>query len=364
MEVAGRSRRRFIPRKTPGYSMVLIDDIGSFPLPEGVTRESFNRAYPAAQEAFAARRRLEEVPELEPFLRAVESSLLAKLDTQLDIVTYPQHYDMHTQFMHPIEKHQREPYLIDERYAVIPEVYVAERVAKLRYEETGERVRLRVCVTGPVELYLKTPFGFSVYEEVLLNLAESVRAFLRNSILDRKHIRTEVVSIDEPSLGFVDLLNVEREGIIKALERCIRGVDAEVQVHLHTLKAAEYPLEAEGVSTITAEFASAPENIELITREELEAADRYLRGGVASTSIDRKLGELAQRGIRNPTPEQLADPEESIARLYLKLRERFGDRLRFAGPDCGLGSWPSQEAARLVLERCVRAVRGAESSSA
>ncbi|NOZ82529.1 MAG: hypothetical protein GXN98_01740 [Euryarchaeota archaeon] len=194
-----------------------------------------------------------------------------------------------------------------------------------------------------------------------MNLAESVRAFLRNSVLNKQHIRTEVVSIDEPSLGLVDLLNIEAEGIIRALERSVSGVAPTVQVHLHALKAAEYPLQAEGIDVITAEFASSPENMELISKQELEAHDRFIRGGVASTSIDRKLGELAQQGIKNPAPEQLADSEQSISKLYLKLRERFGDRMSFAGPDCGLGSWPSQEAAKLVLSRCVRAIRSSGS---
>ncbi len=343
--------------------MVLIDDIGSFPLPDGVTKDEFAALYPEAQKAFAEGRRLEELPELEQFCRVVESSLLAKIETGIDIVTYPQHQDMHRQFLQPIEAHPREPYLIQEKYAVIPELYAVERVARRRYEETGERLRLRVCVTGAIELYLKTPFGFNIYEEVLLNLAESVRAFLRNSIIRKEHLRTEVVSIDEPSLGYVDLVNIDSEGIIKALERSVRGVDATVQIHLHALKAAEYPLQAEGVDVITAEFASSPENIELITRQELEAHDRFIRGGVASTSIDRKLGELAQRGIRNPAPEQLADSEEDIRKLYRRLAERFGERMSFAGPDCGLGSWPSQEAAKLVLSRCVKAIRSAVPSA-
>ncbi|NOZ82530.1 MAG: hypothetical protein GXN98_01745 [Euryarchaeota archaeon] len=134
--------------------MVLIDDIGSFPLPEGVSREKFSELYPKAQEAFAEGRKLEELPELELFCSVVESSLLAKIETGIDVVTYPQHQDMHSQFLQPIEKHQREPYLIQEEHAVIPELYIAERVARERYQETGEPLRLRVCVTGAIELYL------------------------------------------------------------------------------------------------------------------------------------------------------------------------------------------------------------------
>ncbi len=340
--------------------MVTIDDIGSFPLPAGVAREDFERVYQHALAAFAEGKRLEGLPELKPFLTAVSASMRAKLATGLDVVTYPQHYDMHRQFMEPIERYQQEPYLIQEKYAVIPELYVVEQVAKRYYEEQGERMRLRVCVTGAIELYLRTPFGYTVYEEVLLNIAKSVNRFIKNSVLQKRHVATEVVSIDEPSLGFVDLLNIEREGIIRALEESVRGVGATVQIHLHTLKAAEYPLEASGIHVLTGEFATSPENIDFITKRELEQHDKFLRGGVASTSIDRKLGELVERGIRSPAPEQLADSVEEIKRTYLKLKEKFGERMLYAGPDCGLGSWPSQEAAQLVLKRCVQAIHEAE----
>jgi 5-methyltetrahydropteroyltriglutamate--homocysteine methyltransferase len=340
--------------------MVIIDDIGSFPLPAEVSREEFERVYLRALEAFAEGERLEEEPALKPFCSAVVASLRAKLEAGLDVVTYPQHYDMHRQFMEPIEKYQQEPYLIQKKYAVIPELYVVEREAERYYEKHGERLRLRVCVTGAIELYLKTPFGFNIYEEVLMNIARSVNSFLKNSLLNTRQVVTEVVSIDEPSLGFVDLLNIDSDGIIRALEESVRGVDAKVQVHLHTLKAAEYPLEARGIHILTGEFASSPENINFVSKRDLESHDKFLRGGVASTSIDRKLGSFIERGIKHPSPEQLADGVDEIRALYLKLREKFGERLLFAGPDCGLGSWPSQEAAQLVLRRCVRAIREAE----
>jgi methionine synthase II (cobalamin-independent) len=31
--------------------------------------------------------------------------------------------------------------------------------------------------------------------------------------------------------------------------------------------------------------------------------------------------------------------------------------MTFTGPDCGLGGWPSQEAAKLLLEHSVQAVK-------
>ncbi len=343
--------------------MVTIDDIGSFPLPQGIKRESFNNVYLKALEAFARGEKLEEKPELESFMVAVRESLWKKINSGLDVVNYPQHFDMHLQFLEPIMGHQEEPFVIDKKYAVIPELYVAEQEARKFYEERGEALKLKVCVTGAIELYLKTDFGYNVYEEVLLNIAESVNRFLKNSLLNSKYIKTEVVSIDEPSLGFVDLLNIEKEGIIKALDKSVEGIKVKKQIHLHTLKASEYPLNSENIEVITGEFASTPKNMELISKKELDSHEKFIRAGVVSTNIDYKLGKLVEKGIKNPSAEMLVDSYEYIEDIYRKLKERFGERIAFAGPDCGLGSWPSQDAAQEVLKRAVEVIRKVESSS-
>ena len=36
---------------------------------------------------------------------------------------------------------------------------------------------------------------------------------------------------------------------------------------------------------------------------------------------------------------------------------KFGERLRAVGPDCGLGSWPSQDLAVKILANCAAAVQ-------
>ncbi|GBE55614.1 5-methyltetrahydropteroyltriglutamate--homocysteine methyltransferase [archaeon BMS3Bbin15] len=343
--------------------MVIIDDIGSFPLPYGTVREEFNRIYPEVMEACAEGEKLENKPEFGTFTNAVKESLWRKINSDLDVVNYPQHFDMHRQFLEPLMKHQTEPFIVDRKYAVIPELYVAEQEAKRYYEEKGEALKLKVCVTGAIELYLKTDFGYNIYEEVLLNIAESVNRFVKNSLLNTKYIKTEVVSIDEPSLGFVDLLNIDKEGIIKALDKSVEGTNIKKQIHLHTLKASEYPLNSDNIDVITGEFASTPKNMELISKRELERNDKFIRAGVVSTNIDYKLGKLAEKGIKKPNVEMLVDTYDYIENIYRKLKGRFGDRIAFAGPDCGLGSWPSQEAAQEVLRRAVEVVRKVDDST-
>ncbi len=330
---------------------VLVDDIGSFPLPQGTSRKALAELYPMALKAYAEGKSLAN-EELFEFYKTVATSMRFKLSSGLDVVNYPQHYDMHRQFLEPILEYPEEPFLIQKKYAVIPELGVAEE----EVEKCPEKLTLKVCVTGPVELHLRTEFDFHIYEEVLQNLARSVNRFLRNSMLSTKYIETAVVAIDEPSLGFVDLLNIDEEGLIKALETSVRGVKARVQVHLHTLKAANIPLKADGIEVITGEFAATPQNLQLISRKTLEEHDKFIRAGVSRTDVDSIIAEHVERGVE-ARHVQLVEGIEVIRKRYEKIKEVFSDRVAFAGPDCGLGSWPTQEDAQLLLKRTVSAIK-------
>ncbi len=336
--------------------MVYVDDIGSFPLPKEIKKEEFSKIYFRNYDKI-----LKEGEPDEIFKKSISASLKYKIMAGLDYVTYPQHFDMHKQFLDPILKYQVEPYLIDEKKAIIPEVKVVEEFSKEYYEETGEPLKLRVCVTGAVELYLRTEFGTYIYPEVLMNIAESVNRFLKNSLVDRKYIKAEVFSIDEPSLGLADIMNLDEETLIKALDKSVESVkDKYVQIHLHSLKMAESVVKCDNIKIITGEFAATPINAELIKKEYLEEYDKFLRAGITRTNIDTIIGEFVEKGVKY-TEYDLIDDIETIKKRFKWLLEKFGDRILFAGPDCGLGSWPSQEVAYELLRRTVEAVREVKS---
>jgi 5-methyltetrahydropteroyltriglutamate--homocysteine methyltransferase len=69
------------------------------------------------------------------------------------------------------------------------------------------------------------------------------------------------------------------------------------------------------------------------------------------------MAELYEKGVEKPTAEQLVEGEATIKKRYVAAKEKYGERMTFTGPDCGLGSWPSQEAAQLLLKRTVNAVK-------
>lgn len=337
----------------------IIDDIGSFPLPSYVNRESFEQAYRLARELIImGKDPRENVFIFNNFYRTILDSFIIKLNSGLDVATYPQHYDMYKQFIDIIHKAmERGTYVVDEKHAIIPEVCVIAAEADSLYDKLGRFIALRVCVTGPLELYL-AEVGVKVYEDILFMFAETVRRFIKNAILNSKHIKTVVISLDEPSFGIRDIA-ADRDLIVGALEKALDVKGVVRQIHIHTPTRITDLLEVRSLDVISIEAASSPRNIEYISKDMLEKVDKSIRVGISRTDINNIVAELYGKGVVKPQIEQLVEDEEVIMKRFLKAKMRFGERLTFTGPDCGLGGWPSQEAAELLLKRTVKAVRKA-----
>jgi 5-methyltetrahydropteroyltriglutamate--homocysteine methyltransferase len=341
----------------------LVDDVGSFPLPHYVERELFNRAYVLAREALIRGKDIRKDDFLlNNFYRVIIDSFRRKCQAGLDVVNYPQHYDMHRQLTDIIhEAMDKGTYVVDEKHAIIPEVHVIGQEAKQLYEEFGKKVLLRVCITGPMELYLKE-IGTTPYNDVLLMFAETVRRFAKNSVLNSKYVKTEVVSLDEPSLGFQDI-SVDKDTMLDFMEKAFDFKGVIKQIHLHSPSRVANILEIKNVDVLSFEYAASSRNIEAISRKVLEEADKQIRVGITRTDIDSIIAELYERGITNPDPEQLVENEESIRKRFVTAKEKYGDRMTFTGPDCGLGGWPTQEAAQLLLKRTVSIVKSVKAKS-
>ncbi|MEM4704898.1 MAG: hypothetical protein QXJ02_07530 [Candidatus Bathyarchaeia archaeon] len=336
----------------------LVDDVGSFPLPAGVSQDNFNKAYVKARQAIINKNDVRKDDFLlENFYNVIVSSFKAKCTVGLDVANYPQHYDMHQQIAELIQKAmEKGSYVVDEAHAVIPEVHVINNEAKRLSEEIGRKIALRVCVTGPLEMYLRI-VGVVAYSDVLMMFAETVRRFAKNAILNTKHVETAVVSLDEPSYGFQEP-SAEREALLRALEKAFDFTGATRQLHLHSpLKVADV-LSLGNLDVVSFEFAASPKNIESISKRMLDSADKQIRVGITRTDIDSIIAEFHEKGITNPPPEQLVENEATIRKRFLLAKEKYGERMTFTGPDCGLGGWPSQETAQLLLARTVKAVKG------
>jgi len=335
----------------------LVDDIGSFPLPLGVGRESFSRAYQLARETIFSGKDITENAFLQSnFCKVVLDSFRKKVASGLDVINLPQHYDGIKQVGDVIHLAMADgTFVVDQDKAFFPEVYLINQQAKVLSEEFCKKIQLRVSIFGPLEQYLHE-IGKTAYADVLDGFAETIRRFAKNSILKSKYIETKVVSIDEPSFGFnniqatPDLMSV-------VFEKAFDFQGATRQIHLHSAAGIHDLLNVKNLDVLSFEYAASPINIEAVPKSLLEKADKRIRVGVSRTDIDSILAELYEKGIAKPSAEQLVEPEETIRKRFSVAKEKYGERMTFTGPDCGLCGWPSQEAAQLLLKRTVKAVK-------
>ena len=335
---------------------IVFDDIGSYPLPEGVSREWVRNAFKTRTED-------------EKLFTVINDAFQQKIDAGVDIPTYPQYQDMNEQFLKVI----RDPNCCDNPFEVklecakIVELEAMEKVAKAYKEQFGGKLKVRICVTGPTELYLKE-FGGTRYTDIYSLLAKSVNNFVRNSMKSAKHFKITTVSIDEPSIGLNPELAFDENDIISAFTDASRAASkwgADVEIHLHSALYYNLACETPTINVIGVESAGTPSYVELIDKKVLEDTDSFLRLGIARTDIFSLAGVLNERYCTNVWKDQQYLPEivtelETPAVIAKRLKlfyRRFGNLIKYVGPDCGLGSWPNQRIAFILLSNVAQGIR-------
>ena len=249
---------------------VLVDDIGSFPLPQNVDRETFDKAYRLARKAIINGKDPRKDEFLQRNFCAVTlDSFKKKCLTGLDVVNYPQQYDGLRQVSDVIHlAMEKGTFVVDEAQAILPEVHLIKEEAKRLSEELGKKVPLRVCLFGPMEQYLKE-MGTVPYRDVLEGFAETIRRFAKNAVLDLKYVKTEVVSIDEPSFGFMNIA-AESDVLCGILEKAFDFQGAVRQIHLHSSLRLPELLSVKNIDVVSFEYGASPKNIESVSRRMLE----------------------------------------------------------------------------------------------
>jgi len=337
------------------------DDVGGFPLPWNVNKDSFNDSYWTAYHALLKKTDIfEHRGILSNFVKPIEQGFLFKLRAGVEVVNYPQHMDIYSQFLKPMEEYSEGPDLIEKSKALIPEVKVIENLAKKEFEKTQKPIELKLCITGPIDLYVKK-HGYSLYKDMALNFSRSIKRFLQNSIINNKYLRTTVVSIDEPSFGFVDIMGVSDEDLIDIFDKSVEGLDVISQIHLHSLNRADIPLQSDNIDCLTCEYASDKSN--KIPKKDLDSYDKSIRVGITRTRIDNIIGEAIENGRTwedLKTIEgtlSLIDDKETIKKTLVEALDHYGDRLMFTGPDCGVKGWSPPEVAYELLKRTHSAIQ-------
>ena len=335
----------------------LVDDVGSFPLPAGIKREEYVRAYEGARQAIVKH----QDPSKDEFIQKnfysiVVNSFRTKIRTGLDVVNFPQHFSGIRQVGDAVHAAmEKGSFVVDQELAFLPEIYVLNQEAKHLSEEFDRKIQLRVSIFGPIEQYL-AEVGATAYPDVLDGFAQTINRFAKNSILNNKYIETSVISIDEPSLGHSSFSG-SSEMVCQTLEKAYDFKGPIRQIHLHFASGVHDLLSVKGLDVLSFEYAASPKNIEAVPKNVLEKADKQIRVGIARTDIDAIWAELYEKGTTKPSGEQLVETVEAMRKRYQYAKAKYGERMTFTGPDCGLGGWPNQESAVLVLDRTVKAVK-------
>ena len=327
--------------------MILFDDIGSFPLPKGINREWVEQA------------NKNNDPKLPDILK---DTMQQKIDAGVDVPTYPQFRDMNRMFLDIIndESSQEGPLVVRKDRARIMELSAVEEVGAEYAKKTGNKLNIRLCVTGPIELYLKQ-FGGTAYKDVLNAFAVSIDRFISNSIDNAKDFRISVISIDEPSIGINPQIMFNESDMVEALTIATKtsGLNKiDTEIHLHSPLYYKLICRVPSISIIGVESAANPSYLDLIDNNDIEEYDKYLRIGVSRTDIFGMAAVLNEKYNMNVWKEpakldeittQMETPGV-IAKRLERAYSVFGERIKYAGPDCGLGSWPSQGLAFNLLK--------------
>jgi 5-methyltetrahydropteroyltriglutamate--homocysteine methyltransferase len=328
------------------------------------------------------------------FERRIIESYLDKVHVGIDVPNYPQYRDMNQMFLDMLEGIDK----VDGNYietggltikkgqGVIPEVLAIKNCSKEIGGKLDKTFKLRVSITGP---YTFSMFFAYKDKSTFSRLGNVLTQTVEHNFFNNKFGRVTLVTLDEPAFGFIDdpLLDKgseARENLIHAWESILqkaRSTGAQTCFHLHSTKD-ELFWEVKSLNTIEPPVNDIFYQTKR-TKEKLESTDKFLNATIGITDFDQLIRAYIMAKVKEKPSEVVIN--ENIAETWKKLGnktidptifienvelmkerltkviERFDiNRVLYAGPECGLASFPTYESA---LE-CLRRVSNATSNAA
>jgi 5-methyltetrahydropteroyltriglutamate--homocysteine methyltransferase len=324
------------------------------------------------------------------FENKVVDGFLDKAAVGINVPNFPQFRDMAEMFFDMIEGIEKTnegymetaPLTLKAEKNTIPEASAIRNRSQEIYEKLGEPFKLRICVTGPYTLA-----SLFAYKDkgIFARLGNLLTKMFEANIFSSKHGRVQLVSIDEPVFGLVDdpLLDrgsESRENLLKtweAMTQMIKAKGATSVLHLHAT-LDELFWEVKALSIIESHVVD-PFYQTKRTRDRLETTDKFVKASIAVTDFDQLIRnkittdsghKLSETSINEKMAEtwtyvnkQQVDPNSFIEDTILmgkrltKILELFGEnRVLYAGPECGLRSFPTYESALECLRRVAKTV--------
>ena len=311
--------------------------------------------------------------------------ILDKLKEGILVPNYPQLRDMNLMFLDSIDGIQKteDGWIVVENLSVvlektkIPEVQVIKRNSRYIYEKIGYPFKIKICITGP---YTLSSLFVDRRVNIFHDLSEVLAKFVSNNIFKDKYSTVDLVAIDEPAFGFIsdsliDYGTEGREELLKAWERISHKVISEGLrscIHLHNT-VDELFWEIDSLNIIES-HVDDPIYKSKRTKQLLEKKDKFLKASICITDFDRlireKLSSTVDRkddgstlmekvgktwveikqGMRDP--KEFLETEDIMKRRLTEIITNYGiERVLYAGPECGMKSFPSYECALESLRR-------------
>jgi len=322
------------------------------------------------------------------FRGEVVKAFTDKLVAGIDVPNYPQFRDMNTMFFALMEGFEKSGGGLMAVKAVqakpgasIPEVdAIKSGASEIRGASGVDRVRVKICITGPYTLasffQLKTP---GLIEE----LGRALGDILDRSLFSNRSGEVAHVCVDEPVLGFMndpllDYGSEGRESLRRAWDHVCgvassRGVDTSM--HLHDTSENLF-WDVEHLGSVMSHIGDPLYTQDSVKRR-LEETDKMLWATVGVTQFDNLIAAYhLDRGFTGNVPEKIGETWTAIrngsvdpymfleepARMRRRLEEIAGffgvERISYASPECGLSSFPSYEAALECLRMTSQAIDG------
>ncbi len=328
------------------------------------------------------------------FEEKVITGFLDKIQAGVDVPNYPQFRDMSEMFlamMEGVEKvkegyvETKVPYIKPDR-SRIPELLVIKGNSQKIRETKGEAFKIKVCVTGP---YTLSSRFIRRDNEIFARLGDIISQVVENNIFNEKNGSVALVAIDEPVFGMLDDPLIDygsegRENLRKAWESIFqkgRSKNAQTLLHLHNT-AEELFWEIKSLNLIDSHVDDPLYQINK-TKKQLEATDKFLKASICNVEFDtlirRKIVDTSwQNTSESEINEKIAETWKSITKREIDpetfleetdlMKKRlanivglFGlERVPYAGPECGLKSFPTYKCALEYLGRASRTAKSFE----
>jgi 5-methyltetrahydropteroyltriglutamate--homocysteine methyltransferase len=263
---------------------------------------------------------------------------------------------------------------------VIPEVTVCEEKAKEIYEKIGFVFKIKICITGP---YTLASMFVNRDSHLFRELGRVLSNLIDRNIFSVKYGKVTLVAVDEPVFNLIDDPLLDRgydgrEELLKAWETIFHEIKSKgVQSILHLHNTANDMFWQIESLDIVESHVNDPISFSPKTKEYLTHFDKFLKASICVTDFDALIrnfersrgitdeAEISQRVAetwveikkRNIDPVAFLESKNLIANRLRRMINQYGERVTYAGPECGLSSFPTYDCALECLRRVAEATK-------